>query len=53
MTTVPLDGMRIFKYRTGDEIPAGSIYLMSIRNEKLPDHEDDKRKVWHYFLVKE
>jgi hypothetical protein len=52
-TSVPIDGMRIFKYGTGDSPPIGSIYLGTIVNERITSRDDDKRYVWHYFLVKE
>lgn len=41
---------KVFKYRTGQEIPKGAIYLATITNGEFDDRLH-KKFVWHYFLV--
>lgn len=46
---------RIFKYGTGETPPKGAIYLGTITNQLMvgQDRKDEKKYVWHYFLVEE
>lgn len=58
MIKVPTGKWKIWKYGTGDCPPIGSIYLGTITNEKMnpeliPPNDEDKRYVWHYFMVEQ
>lgn len=41
---------KVLKYATGQEVPKGAIYLVTIKNGVM-DKERDYYFVWHYFLV--
>lgn len=52
---------KVFKYGTGQPVPPGAKYLATTTNELMPSdvatndawthRNDQKRMVWHYFLV--
>ena len=42
--------MKIYKYATGQDIPAGATYLCTIKNG-IMDEVTKYEYVWHYFLV--
>lgn len=43
---------QVLKYRTGQEIPKGAIYLTTmVEDKKFPGRDIVTKFIWHYFLV--
>ena len=46
---------KIYKYKTGEEIPKDAVYLNTVAQVKIKNKRstswDDCWLVWHYFLV--